>query len=189
MLTGQAHVPSCLFNALLISHHSKLGLYTSTWSIWDMHFIFHSSIQYLCGQVERPEDESQHAAREHGKHRECKEAIPLAVVLHVLPDLHRYPVFHVILQTFHPDSGLFCIPAGPTLPPSEDKCLDRPVSGVFLGVYPTRPEAEDGRRVWWNVGPVSHWGAHPVWEEAFTNWFPVEHRLKGLSLSDANSKA
>ena len=47
---------------------------------------------YLRGEVERPQEEAQHAARHHGEHRQRQEAVPSAVVLHVLPDFDRHRV-------------------------------------------------------------------------------------------------
>lgn len=95
---------------------------------------------YLCGKVERPEDKSKYTARHYSNDRECQQAIPLAVVLHVSPGFHRQQTFPNFMQHFHPDSVSVCIPADP---PSPRVNTDIQIfwSLWSISTYPTRSEA------------------------------------------------
>ena len=45
---------------------------------------------YLGGQLAPPEDEAQHAARQHGEHRQRQKAVPLQEVPEVAAEVHRH---------------------------------------------------------------------------------------------------
>lgn len=157
---------------------SSIHVQLSTWVllIWP----------YLRGQVKRPEEKSEHAARHHGNDRERQQPIPLAVVLHVRPDFCRHQTLPQFGYTFHPDLDSVCILADPRPPPPGG--LDRyPRILAFWGVSVRIPQGM--RRSAANEKQINSGScltpADPVWgEETLTKGFLV--KPNGLSLPDAN---
>lgn len=98
---------------------------------------------HLCGQVKRPEEKSKHTACHHGNDRERQQPIPLAVVLHICPDLCGHQTLPKFGHTFHPDSDAVVSRQPPTPPPGG---LGRyPKILTFsrrISADPTRYEAE-----------------------------------------------
>lgn len=103
------------------------------------------SRSHLSGQVKRPEEKSKHAARHHGDDRERQQPIPLAVVLHICPDLSGHQILPNFGHTFHPDVESVVSSSPP--PPAPPSGLDRYLKILAfvswrISADPTRYEAE-----------------------------------------------
>lgn len=73
---------------------------------------------HLCGQVKCPEEKSKHTACHHGNDRERQQPIPLAVVLHICPDLCGHQTLPKFGHAFHPDSDSVVSRQPPPHPPA-----------------------------------------------------------------------